>query len=543
MAAYFARLSESWGHFWQQVAVSPSSPLAPEPDLIKSQQLVIKQLADEQLTDEEKKRLVDLTNQNAKTARNYHKLFIAWLHKTLVTDASKNSAVHQQHLFWLAQIANALAPENFFWTNPMVMRRFIQSKGASLLNGYTQWFEDYRTGADTVRMTDQEAFKVGHNIATTPGRVVYRNALMELIQYEPSTAVTHRLPVVLIQPWINKYYIFDLNETKSLVRFLRDSGFTVFITSWKNPDSGMHHIGFDDYLKMGALQAVKVAQTICNVARVHAAGYCIGGTLLAGLLAWLNGNGGSGNTSPVAHASLFSTMVDYSEPGELGVYINEATLRYVEEMMHIDGYLDGRYIALAFRLLRSNSLIWRNYVHAYLMGNKAPRSEVLYWNSDSTRLPEKMCRFYLREFYFNNKLAQTDALTLAGRPIALNRIKQPLYAVGALQDHICPWPATFKIRRHAKGPVRYVLTTEGHITGFVNPPSERSKMKYWVNGRRSKATPQNWLTQQTARKGSWWQDWREWLSKKCGPKIAPPPMGHQRYPAQEPAPGVYVLEP
>ena len=409
------------------------------------------------------------------------------------------------------------------------------------MNGYENWLEDIQRGDNLIKIADTGAFKVGQNIATTPGRVVFRNRLMELIQYSPRTETTFSIPVVFIQPWVNKYYILDLTEEKSLVAYLLNQGFTVFITSWKNPSPEMRNVTFEDYMLQGALKAVEVARDICKAKQVHAAGYCIGGTVLTALMAYLN-RGPQGVPIPIRDFTLFASLVDYSSPGELEVYVTEEVVRMIEEVAEKDGYLDKKYMSVAFRMLRSNNLIWRYYVHNYLQGEVPPKSEFLYWNSDSTRLPAAMCSYYLREFYLNNNLAKGDQVVLGNRSIDLARIRQPLYMVGTEQDHICPWKEGFKTCNLVRGPKRFALSDEGHITGIVNPPSARSRRKYWISDVTQALTADEWLSSQQEQQGSWWIDWVEWLSEKSDSRVEPPGMGNDKYQSLEKAPGSYVME-
>ena len=443
--------------------------------------------------------------------------------------------------FWTSQLMNAHSPNNYFWTNPSAVQKCLKTNGKSLISGYERLIDDLLCGQGLVKIVDMEAFKPGQNIATTPGSVVFRNRLMEVIQYAPATETTFDTPIVFIQPWINKYYIFDLTEDKSFVKFLVDQGFTVFIVSWKNPCSEMRDVGFEDYMFQGALKAVEVARAITGSEQVHAAGYCIGGTVLAALMAWLNGAPAGAGQCPIRDFTLYASLVDYSDPGELGVFISEEFIETVEQLVEKPGYLDKDYLSAAFRLLRSNDLIWRYYVHNYLHGETPPKSEFLYWNSDSTRLPAAMALFCLKELYLKNNLVQADALVFADRPIDLGRISQPLYVVGAEQDHICPWEQTFRINTLTGGPVRYTLANEGHITGIVNPPSQRSKRKYWTGDIAGPTTPEDWRASQPVRQGSWWTDWVEWLSAGSS-RRKPPRMGSKKYRILEKAPGSYVME-
>ncbi|RLA35754.1 MAG: alpha/beta hydrolase [Gammaproteobacteria bacterium] len=462
-----------------------------------------------------------------------------WLEDTIEATPESDPEARAKAVFMTRQMLNAMAPSNLFWTNPAALLRALQTGGLSLAEGMANLVKDLHRG--TVRMTDEEAFTVGENLATTPGEVVFRNRLLEVIQYTPTTDKVRAMPLVLVTPWINKYYILDLNSRKSLVRWLVDQGFTVFITSWKNPGPEHRETTFDDYLVDGALQAVEVARAVTGSDQVHLAGYCIGGTLVAALMAWLSRAGGR-RKPPVAHWTLFTTLVDFDLPGEIGVFIDDDTIAWLEKRMAETGYLDGQDMANAFRALRSNSLIWYYYVHNYLLGEELPRFDVLYWNMDTTRMPERMHAWYLREFYLHNRLVQPDAITLGGHKIDLGRIRQPLYVVGAEQDHIAPWHATFRIGGLVKGPVRYVLATSGHILGIINPPVDPPKRRYWADEIGDVTDPEIW--QQAAPKvpGSWWEDWAGWLGERCGDQVEPPGLGNADYPPLAPAPGTYVLE-
>ncbi|MFH0787809.1 MAG: alpha/beta hydrolase [Pseudomonadota bacterium] len=485
---------------------------------------------------------LEYVRRNAKLSRRFHSIFNDWLKDLVERSKDLNDKDRQRALFWTQQVVNALAPANFFWTNPLAIKKFIDTGGSSLAQGLGQAWDDFSRGDYLSRITDEKAFKVGDNIAITPGFVIFRNDLMELIQYEASTETTHALPIVLVPPWINKYYIFDLTPQTSLVRFLRDQGFTVFVISWKNPTAVMRDVTFADYMFTGALKAVEAARHICKVPHAHAVGYCIGGTALAALMAWLNRGPGPKGHLPVADWTLFSTLVDFSEPGDLGVFMSEKSIEATEILMKSDGFLDARYLSWLFRILGSDSLIWRNFVQNYLYGGTPPKSEMLFWNSDSTRLPEAMCSFYLREFYLHNNLAKKDALSLGNRPIDMEKIEQPLYAVGTQMDHICPWRGTFRTSSLIKAPQRYVLSSEGHITGIINPHSEGSRRKFWAGEVVQPENPDDWLSRQEERRGSWWRDWTDWLVQRGSTMQKPPTMGCRKYPPLGNAPGTYVTE-
>ncbi len=467
-------------------------------------------------------------------------LYTHWLQDVIESTPDVATQDAQKAGFLVRQVLNAVAPSNYFWTNPAAILKFLQTGGRSLVDGFANLLKDVQHGS--IRMTDDSAFVVGENLATTPGAVVYRNELLEVIQYSPATDKVHPVPIVLVAPWINKYYILDLNPRKSLIHFLVKQGFTVFVTSWKNPGPDLSAITLDDYMLRGVLQAVEVAREVCAVPQVHLTGYCIGGTMVAALMAWLNRGGNGGGEMPVAHWSLFTTLVDFSEPGEIGVFIDEPTIEYLERRMAATGYLDGKDMADSFRALSSNSLVWHYFVHNYLLGEELPRFDVLFWNMDSTRMPQAMHSFYLRELYLNNRLVEKDGLTLGGRPIDLGAIRQPLYAVGAEQDHIAPWESTFRIGALVGGSVRYVLATSGHILGIINPPVDPPRRRYWAGAVENGAGAAEWRAGVAKVPGSWWDDWIEWLRPQCGEPGSPPALGGAAKRQLCAAPGSYVLE-
>ncbi len=473
------------------------------------------------------------------TLKEGYLLYTRWLEDAIYATPGVEEKTRRKAAFWARQMLNAMAPTNFYPTNPEAIVRSLETKGISLIDGFKNFLMDLERG--TISMVREDAFEVGKDLATTPGAVVFRNEMLEVIQYAPTTDKVHEIPIVIVSPWINKYYILDLKEQKSMVKYLVDQGFTVFITSWKNPGSDMRDVTLDDYMLRGVLEAVNVARDICEVPQVHLTGYCIGGTIVSALMAWLN-HPDQGEGNPVAHWTLLASLVDFSEPGCIDVFIDENAIRAVEKLMEEKGYLDGQDMAMSFRMLRSNSLIWHYYVHNYLMGEEPEAFDVLFWNMDTTRMPEAMHRFYLRELYLKNKLVQPNALTLGGRPIDLTRITQPLYAVGTEQDHIVPWKESFKTKDIVKGPVRYVLATSGHILGIVSPPVDPPKRRYWVSDVEKGISPDHWLEQTEKIPGSWWKDWVSWLSPQAGAKRKPPTLGGQRYQPLADAPGTYVLE-
>jgi polyhydroxyalkanoate synthase len=449
-----------------------------------------------------------------------------------VTERNKRKAA-----FWARHTLNALAPGNFLWSNPEALNRFISTGGQSLLEGYRQWLADLHKGEIT--MVNETAFQLGKDIANTPGKVVFRNHLMEVIQYVPTTSEVYKTPIVIIAPWINKYYILDIARDKSLIRYLVDKGFTVFVTSWKNPGPEMRDTTLDEYMCDGALAIINTAREICGVESVHAIGYCIGGTLLAILQAWLAQQKG---TYPIAHWTLLTTLVDFSSPGDMDAFITEESIEWLEQRMQEQGYLDGKDMGTTFRWLRANSLIWRYITHNYLYGETPPPMDVLQWNVDCTRLPQAMHSFYLREFYLNNRLIEPQALVIAGHPIDLGLIKTPLYAVGTEQDHIAPWRETFKIAGLISAPVRYTLASSGHILGILSPPIDPPKRCYWSGEVSGKIAPDAWQQAMKKTPGSWWDNWLIWLKERCGPRVPARMTGSDVFQALADAPGTYVLE-
>ena len=483
--------------------------------------------------------LVEGVRKLAWSSRLYHQVISRWLIQYIEKAPRLKDHTRSRALFWIRQLVELSAPSNCFWTNPQAVQQLFKTEGHSLVRGMLNWIADCQRGDGLVALADQASFKVGENLAATPGKVVFRNALLEVIQYAPQTETVWQTPIVLIQPWINKYYIFDLNARNSLVSYLVHQGHTVFITSWKNPGPDMRSTGFEDYLFEGVLQVVTVARNIGDVDQVHAAGYCIGGTALATLMGWLAGDAGSG---PVCDVSLFATLLDFSQPGDLAAFINPESMPAIRDLISRLGVLPASHVASAFRMLNPGDLIWRYMINNYFHGESPPRSDMLYWNSDGTRLTEAMCEFYLQAFYLDNRAAKPSVLKVGDRPIDLRQVKQPHYVVGAAKDHICPWTATFQTCRLVGGRTRYILADEGHITGIVNPPSPWSKKQYLAGAASRRRDPVKWKDKQAPVKGSWWPDWLAWLKPRSGRKVTPPTMGSQKFPALEPAPGRYVLE-
>ena len=450
--------------------------------------------------------------------------------------ADLDPAERERLRFHLQQFVNATSPTLLLVSNPAALRRLMETGGASLADGIRNLLGDLKEGR--LSMVDATAFELGRNLATTPGKVVFRNRLIELIQYAPQTEQTFAVPLLFVPPWINKFYILDLQAKNSMVRYLVQQGFTVFVISWKNPDASMEGITFEEYMKEGLLAAGEVVSEITGSKTVNTVGYCIGGTLLVLTMAYLAGR----RDKRFASATFMVSMQDFAKVGETAVFMDEPSIDFVEQQMMERGYLDSREMSAMFNLLRSNDLIWSNVVNNYLMGEKPPAFDILYWNSDGTRMARAAHSWYLRNTYLENNLIKPGKVTLMGEPIDLGRIRQDIYAVGAEKDHIVPWYAAWRITQLAGGKVRFVRASSGHIAGIVNHPAG-GKGAYWVNETTPPpATPEAWLEGATRHSGSWWADWQGWLGERSGKKVAPPSVGSEAHPPIADAPGTYVLE-
>ena len=439
--------------------------------------------------------------------------------------------------FYTRQYIDALAPTNFALTNPEVLRETVTSGGENLVKGLNNLLEDLERGGGEqvrVRMTDENAFKLGVNIATTPGKVVFQNELMQLIQYAPATQEAYRRPLLIIPPWINKYYILDLRENNSFIKWAVGEGLTVFVISWVNPDQKLAGKRFDDYLTAGSLAALDAIERATGEHEVNTIGYCLGGTLLAATLGYLAAR----KDDRVTSGTFFASMIDFEQPGELEVFIDAKQIAALEKRMQERGYLEGAEMANTFNMLRSNDLIWSFVVNNYLLGRDPFPFDLLYWNSDSTRMPAAMHSYYLHNMYLKNLLKKPGGLTLAGAPIDLSKTHLPLYFASTVEDHIAPWRATYAGARLFPGPVRFLLGGSGHIAGIVNPPAA-NKYHYWTNPELP-ADPGEWLKGAHQHSGSWWPDWAEWIARHGGGKVPARIPGKGGLKALEDAPGAYV---
>ncbi|HMR30198.1 MAG TPA: class I poly(R)-hydroxyalkanoic acid synthase [Geminicoccaceae bacterium] len=438
--------------------------------------------------------------------------------------------------FYTRQFVDALAPSNFVMTNPEVLRLTVETRGENLLRGLKNMLEDLERGKGrlAIKMTDLDAFEIGRNIATTPGQVVFQNDLMQLIQYQPTTPQVHKRPLMIMPPWINKFYILDLQPRNSFIKFAVDKGFTVFVLSWVNPDERLAHKSFEDYMVEGPLAALDAIRAATGEKDVNAIGYCLGGTLLACTLSWMAAK----RDNRIKAATFFTSLVDFKDPGELGVFIDEEQLAAIEATMAKRGYLDGAEMSTTFNLLRANDLIWSFVINNYLMGKDPFPFDLLYWNSDNTRMPAAMHGFYLRRFYHENRLMQPGGICMKDVPVDLGRLRLPVYWVSTREDHIAPWKSTYSATQIYKGQKRFVLAGSGHIAGIVNPPAS-GKYGYWTNDELP-PDAEEWLAGATHHEGSWWNDWAAWNAERSGAMVDARVPGAGGLPALEPAPGSYV---
>lgn len=435
-----------------------------------------------------------------------------WMQSTVSDVEGLDDKTQKKVDFFTKQYVDALSPTNFVMTNPDVLKTTVESGGENLVNGLRNLLEDMERGNGNLRikMTDEDAFEVGRDVATTPGKVVFRNELMELIQYTPTTEKVSKTPLLICPPWINKFYILDLRAKNSYIRWAVEQGHTVFVISWVNPDRELAMKTFADYMHEGPLAAIDAIKAATGEEKVNAVGYCIGGTLLATALAYMAAK----KQDKVKSATFFTTMVDFEEAGDLGVFIDESSLNSLEEKMNERGYLEGREMAGTFNMMKANDLIWSFVVNNYLLGKDPFPFDLLFWNSDSTRMPAAMHSFYLRNMYLDNKLVEPGGIEIDGIKLDLRKIKVPTYIISTREDHIAPWEATYKATQLYTGPIRFVLSASGHIAGVVNPPAA-NKYCYWTNDDLPEDSVE-WLEGAEQHEGSWWTDWDKWVKPHAG---------------------------
>jgi polyhydroxyalkanoate synthase len=437
--------------------------------------------------------------------------------------------------FYTRQFVDAMAPSNYVLTNPEVLRATVESRGENLVHGLKNLLDDLERGKGrlAISMTDMEAFHIGDNVATTPGKVVYQNDLIQLIQYAPTTETVKRRPLLIIPPWINKFYILDLRPQNSFIRWAVGEGHTVFVISWVNPDQKLSGKSFADYMNEGPLAALAAMEQATGEREANVIGYCLGGTLLAATLAFMT----SKRDRRIKSATFFVTMVDFAEAGELSVFIDEEQIHALEERMEKKGYLEARDMHTTFNMLRANDLIWSFVVNNYLLGKSPLPFDLLYWNADSTRMPAAMHSFYLRKMYQENLLSKPGGISLNGVKIDLRKVKTPSFILSTREDHIAPWRSTYAATQLYAGPTKFVLSASGHIAGVVNPPG--SKYGHWQNDK-NPSTPDDWLAGAEKHDSSWWPVWQEWISHYAGGEVPARQPGDGKLTPIEDAPGSYV---
>jgi polyhydroxyalkanoate synthase len=438
--------------------------------------------------------------------------------------------------FFAKQFCDAMSPTNFGFLNPAVIEETINTGGRNLQKGVQNMLDDLRDNAGRPALVDKSAFTVGQNVATTAGAVVFRNELIELIQYQPTTETVYARPLLIVPPWINKFYILDLQPKNSLIKFALDNGIAVFVVSWRNPDAAQGHLDFSDYLELGPLAAGDAVRRITRAASINQIGYCIGGTLTSMELAYL----AKTDPSVVNAVTFFAALTDFEEAGDLKNFLGPEAVAYVEKRMGDSGVLSASDMADTFNMLRANDLIWNVAVNRYLLGKDAPAFDLLYWNSDATRMPAAMHAYYLNNMYVRNALAQ-GKLEYKGTPIDLHAVRNDTYVVASIEDHIAPWRSVYKMTQMFSGDTQFRLGHSGHIAGIINPPGS-GKGNYWA-GKANPPSADDWFVAAEKRAGSWWSDWIGWLQQRSGERVpAPATLGSKKLPPLAPAPGTYVLE-
>ena len=459
------------------------------------------------------------------------------LNSRLISDvveaAELDDATKHKLRFYARQFVDAMSPANFAATNPDVLKAALESKGESVKAGFENLLADMRKGGLTI--TDESAFEVGKNVAVSAGAVIFENELFQLIQYAPLTDQVASRPLLIVPPCINKFYILDLQPENSFVRFAAGQGQTVFLVSWRNPDASCGHVTWDDYLAQGAMKAIEVALAVGGADKLNAVGWCVGGTILSSALAVMRARG----EESVASLTLLTTMLDFRDPGDLGVFIDEQGVTQREQTIGQGGIYAGSELGFVFQTLRANDLIWPNVINNYLKGKSPEAFDLLYWNADATNLPGPMYAWYLRNMYLENNLRLPGKLTMCGMPVNLGEIDMPSYVLATQEDHIVPWRSAYQTTQLVGGKSQFVLGASGHIAGVINPAS-KNKRSFWAGGKQGDDA-QAWLASATEVPGSWWSHWIKWLQPVAGkPVAAKPKLGSKKYPVIEPAPGRYV---
>jgi polyhydroxyalkanoate synthase len=476
------------------------------------------------------------SNQFYDFLKQAYLLTARWANQLVADAGDLDPHTKQKAEFYMRQLANALSPSNFVLTNPELLRETFISNGENLVRGMGMLAEDIEAGHGhlRIRQSDSSMFEVGRNLATTPGKVIFQNDLMQLIQYAPSTATVLKRPLLIVPPWINKYYILDLTPEKSFIKWCVDQGITVFCISWVNPDAQLAQKTFDDYVREGPLAALDAVREATGEDRVHGIGYCVGGTMLAVALAAM----AAWRDERIMSATLFAAQVDFTHAGDLKVFVDEEQVQALEQRMAERGYLEGRTMATVFNFLRSNDLIWPYVINNYLKGKAPFPFDLLYWNSDATRMPPANHSFYVRSCYLENRLSK-GKMTISNTPIDLKSVTMPIYNLATREDHIAPAKSVLLGSRYFGGPVRFVLAGSGHIAGVVNPP-DRNKYQYWTGPRPRSSNLDKWLAKAKEHPGSWWPDWLAWLKRQDPTEVPAREPGGGVLKAIEDAPGSYV---
>lgn len=545
-------ISQSFYKAWQELWADPQRTINLHLDLAENYLKIWQNVTDRFVGEQGKESLYDANRKDRRfqdaqwyenplfdfIRQSYH-MNSSWIMNIVNQLKTLSPKDEQKVSFYSKLMLDALAPTNFAATNPEVIRATIESNGSNLIQGMNNLMKDmsHSDGSLQISTADKTAFEVGQNVAVTEGSVVYQNALMQLIQYTPSTKEVHKTPLILMPAWINKYYILDLQPKNSYIKWLVDQGYTVFTISWVNPDERHKDMTFEDYMKLGPLEAIEKVNDICGTKQVNFIGYCLGGTLLACTVSYLKKKlEKSKSAFPINSLTFLTALVDFEEAGDITVFIDEEQIAMLEKRMSEKGYLDGKDMAQTFSMIRSNDMIWSFYINNYLLGKSPFPFDILYWNSDSTRLPAKMHSFYLRNMYQKNALMKKGGVTLDGVPIDLSQNNLPTYILATKQDHIVPWHAAYKATQIYSGDVRFALSGSGHVAGVVNHPDSK-KYNYWTNDKLPEDA-ESWLKNAKENPGSWWVDWNNWCSKLSGGMTPARKIEAKR--ALEPAPGSYV---
>jgi poly[(R)-3-hydroxyalkanoate] polymerase subunit PhaC len=509
---------ELWGGAAKRMAGEPSAPMvAPDPK-------------DKRFADPEWSQ-----NQFFDFLKQIYLLTVQWSER-LVREAEVDEQTRQRAAFYVKQIGNAIAPSNFVLTNPELLRETLAAKGENLVRGMQMLAEDIRAGHGNlkIRQSDPGVFEVGRNLALTPGKVIFQNELIQLLQYEATTPDVLKVPLLIVPPWINKFYILDLTPEKSFIKWCVDSGITVFVVSWVNPDGKLAEKSFEQYMREGVMVALDAVEAATGEKQVHTIGYCVGGTLLAITLAYLAAK----QDNRVLSATLFTAQVDFTYAGDLMVFVDKDRIAQLEEHMREQGYLEASSMATAFNLLRSNDLIWPYVINNYMRGKKPLAFDILFWNSDATRMPAANHSFYLRNCYLDNNLSRKK-MEIAGVTLDLKNVKVPIYNLATREDHIAPAKSVLYGSQFFGGPVKYVLAGSGHIAGVINPPGKQ-KYQHWTGKDPSGSDVDHWLASAEEHPGSWWPDWLQWLKGQGAETVPARAIGSGKLKAIEDAPGSYV---